>query len=48
MESVNIYDAKTRFSQLVSQAAAGQDVVDPFYQLLVAQALARLLKLLSL
>ncbi len=27
MESVNIYDAKTRLSQLVDQAAAGQDVV---------------------
>ncbi len=27
METVNIYDAKTRLSQLVDQAAAGQDVV---------------------
>lgn len=27
MESVNIYDAKTRLSQLVDQAAAGEDVV---------------------
>jgi prevent-host-death family protein len=27
MESVNIYDAKTRFSQLVDLAAAGDDVV---------------------
>jgi len=27
METVNIYDAKTRFSQLVDQAAAGEDVV---------------------
>jgi prevent-host-death family protein len=27
MDSVNIYDAKTRLSQLVDTAAAGQDVV---------------------
>ena len=27
MESVNIYDAKTRLSQLVDRAAAGEDVV---------------------
>lgn len=27
MSSVNIYDAKTRLSQLVDQAAAGEDVV---------------------
>lgn len=27
MNSVNIYDAKTRLSQLVDQAAAGEDVV---------------------
>jgi prevent-host-death family protein len=27
MESVNIYDAKTRLSQLVDKAAAGEDVV---------------------
>ena len=27
MESVNIYDAKTRFSQLVDKAAGGEDVV---------------------
>lgn len=27
METVNIYDAKTRLSQLVDQAAAGKDVV---------------------
>jgi len=27
MESVNIYEAKTRLSQLVDQAASGQDVV---------------------
>ena len=27
MESVNIYAAKTRFSELVDKAAAGQDVV---------------------
>lgn len=27
MATVNIYDAKTRFSQLVDQAAAGVDVV---------------------
>jgi prevent-host-death family protein len=27
METVNIYDAKTRFSQLVEKAAAGEDVV---------------------
>jgi prevent-host-death family protein len=27
MEAVNIYDAKTRFSQLVDQAASGVDVV---------------------
>lgn len=27
MDSVNIYDAKTRLSQLVDQAAAGEDVV---------------------
>ena len=27
METVNIYDAKTRLSQLVDTAAAGQDVV---------------------
>ncbi len=27
MESVNIYDAKTRLSQLVDQAAAGEDVI---------------------
>jgi prevent-host-death family protein len=27
MKPVNIYDAKTRFSQLVDQAAAGEDVV---------------------
>jgi prevent-host-death family protein len=27
METVNIYDAKTRFSQLVDKAAAGEDVI---------------------
>lgn len=27
METVNIYAAKTRFSELVDKAAAGQDVV---------------------
>ena len=27
MDSVNIYDAKTRLSQLVDKAAAGEDVV---------------------
>jgi prevent-host-death family protein len=27
METVNIYDAKTRLSQLVDKAASGQDVV---------------------
>jgi prevent-host-death family protein len=27
MEAVNIYDAKTRLSQLVDRAAAGEDVV---------------------
>ena len=27
METVNIYDAKTRFSQLVDKAASGEDVV---------------------
>ena len=27
MEAVNIYDAKTRLSQLVDKAAAGQDVI---------------------
>lgn len=27
MESVNIYDAKTRLSQWVDKAAAGEDVV---------------------
>ena len=27
MESVNIYDAKTRLSQLVDQAASGHDVI---------------------
>lgn len=27
MEVVNIYEAKTRFSQLVDKAAAGEDVV---------------------
>ena len=27
MDSVNIYDAKTRLSQLVDQAASGKDVV---------------------
>lgn len=27
MEMVNIYDAKTRLSQLVDKAAAGEDVV---------------------
>lgn len=27
MESVNIYDAKTRLSQLVDKAASGEDVV---------------------
>ncbi|MGO9514305.1 MAG: type II toxin-antitoxin system Phd/YefM family antitoxin [Steroidobacteraceae bacterium] len=27
MKPVNIYDAKTRFSQLVDQAASGKDVV---------------------
>jgi len=27
MKPVNIYDAKTRFSQLVDQAASGEDVV---------------------
>ena len=27
MQTVNIYDAKTRFSQLVDKAAAGEDVV---------------------
>lgn len=27
MDMINIYDAKTRFSQLVDKAAAGEDVV---------------------
>ncbi len=27
METINIYDAKTRLSQLVDRAAAGEDVV---------------------
>ena len=27
MESVNIYEAKTRLSQLVDKAAAGEDVI---------------------
>lgn len=27
METVNIYEAKTRLSQLVDKAAAGEDVV---------------------
>jgi len=27
MEGVNIYDAKTRLSQLVDRAAAGEDVI---------------------
>ena len=27
MEAVNIYDAKTRLSQLVDKAAGGEDVV---------------------
>ncbi len=27
METVNIYEAKTRFSQLVDRAAAGEDVI---------------------
>ncbi len=27
MKPINIYNAKTRFSQLVDQAAAGEDVV---------------------
>jgi prevent-host-death family protein len=27
MENVNIYDAKTRLSQLVDKAAAGEDVI---------------------
>jgi prevent-host-death family protein len=27
METINVYDAKTRFSQLVDKAAAGEDVV---------------------
>ncbi len=27
MEAVNIYEAKTRLSQLVDKAAAGEDVV---------------------
>jgi prevent-host-death family protein len=27
MNAINIYDAKTRLSQLVDQAAAGEDVV---------------------
>jgi prevent-host-death family protein len=27
MGAINIYDAKTRFSQLVDKAAAGEDVV---------------------
>lgn len=27
MDTINIYDAKTRLSQLVDQAAAGEDVV---------------------
>jgi len=27
MESVNIYDAKTRLSQLVDRAASGEDVI---------------------
>ena len=27
MQTVNIYDAKTRFSQLVDKAPAGEDVV---------------------
>ena len=27
MDTINIYDAKTRFSQLVDKAASGEDVV---------------------
>lgn len=27
METINIYDAKTRLSQLVDKAAAGEDVI---------------------
>ena len=27
MESINIYEAKTKFSQLVDKAASGEDVV---------------------
>ena len=27
MDTVNIYDAKTRFSQLIDKAAAGEDVI---------------------
>ncbi len=27
METINIYEAKTRLSQLVDQAAAGEDVI---------------------
>jgi prevent-host-death family protein len=27
METINVYDAKTRLSQLVDKAAAGEDVV---------------------
>ena len=44
MESANIYDAKTRLSQLVDKAASGEDVFD---RLLIAQAIAEPLKLLT-
>ena len=44
MESANIYDAKTRLSQLVDKAASGEDVFD---RLLLAQAIAEPLKLLT-
>ena len=44
METVNIYDAKTRLSQLVDKAASGEDV---FNRLLIAQAIAEPLKLLT-
>ena len=44
METVNIYDAKTRLSQLVDKAASGEDVFD---RLLLAQAIAEPLKLLT-
>lgn len=44
METVNIYDAKTRLSQLVDKAASGEDVFD---RLLIAQAIAEPLKLLT-